>query len=148
MNAEQRLNLISKIAQNAIKKDSIFFDSDELWLIGMLSDTTTSEKNLKAEIEEVKRDYPEYVEFLEKAVDFPQALVQDISTMNEQEKKSFNQVSEQIRWVKNQKSQAYRENRLEDAKNFQRDENQLRQISNKLQDRDLSFFLGKSIFSL
>ena len=75
MNAEQRLNLISKIAQNAIKKDSVFFDSDELWLIGMLSDTTTSEKNLKAEIEEVKRDYPEYVEFLEKAVDFPQALV-------------------------------------------------------------------------
>ena len=69
MNAEQRLNLISKIAQNAIKKDSIFFDSDELWLIGMLSDTTTSEKNLKVEIEEVKRDYPEYVEFLEKAVD-------------------------------------------------------------------------------
>ncbi len=69
MNAEQRLKLISKIAQNAIKKDSIFFDSDELWLIGMLSDTTTSEKNLKAEIEEVKRDYPEYVEFLEKAID-------------------------------------------------------------------------------
>ena len=75
MNAEQRLNLISKIAQNAIKKDSIFFDSDELWLIGMLSDTTTSEKNLKAEIEEVKRDYPEYVEFLEKAIDSLQALV-------------------------------------------------------------------------
>ena len=73
MNAEQRLNLISKIAQNAIKDDSIFFDSDELWLIGMLSDTTTSEKNLKAEIEEVKRDYPEYVEFLEKAIDSLQA---------------------------------------------------------------------------
>ena len=73
MNAEQRLNLISKIAQNAIKKDSIFFDSDELWLIGMLSDTNTSEKNLKAEIEEVKRDYPEYVEFLEKAIDSLQA---------------------------------------------------------------------------
>ena len=73
MNAEQRLNLISKIAQNAIKKDSIFFDTDELWLIGMLSDTTTSEKNLKAEIEEVKRDYPEYVEFLEKAIDSLQA---------------------------------------------------------------------------
>ena len=73
MNAEQRLNLISKIAQNAIKNDSIFFDSDELWLIGMLSDTTTSEKNLKAEIEEVKRDYPEYVEFLEKAIDSLQA---------------------------------------------------------------------------
>ena len=73
MNTEQRLNLISKIAQNAIKDDSIFFDSDELWLIGMLSDTTTSEKNLKAEIEEVKRDYPEYVEFLEKAVDSLQA---------------------------------------------------------------------------
>ena len=70
MNTEQRLNLISKIAQNAIKNDSIFFDSDELWLIGMISDTTTSEKNLKAEIEEVKRDYPEYVEFLEKAIDF------------------------------------------------------------------------------
>ena len=73
MNTEQRLNFISKIAQNAIKKDSIFFDSDELWLIGMLSDTTTSEKNLKAEIEEVKRDYPEYVEFLEKAIDSLQA---------------------------------------------------------------------------
>ena len=73
MNAEQRLKLISKIAQNAIRKDSIFFDSDELWLIGMLSDTTTSEKNLKAEIEEVKRDYPEYVEFLEKAIDSLQA---------------------------------------------------------------------------
>lgn len=73
MNAEQRLNLISKIAQNAIRRDSIFFDSDELWLIGMLSDTATSEKNLKAEIEEVKRDYPEYVEFLEKAVDSLQA---------------------------------------------------------------------------
>ena len=73
MNTEQRLNLISKIAQNAIKNDSIFFDSDELWLIGMLSDTTTSEKNLKAEIEEVKRDYPEYVEFLEKAIDSLQA---------------------------------------------------------------------------
>ena len=75
MNAEQRLKLISKIAENAIKKDSIFFDTDELWLIGMISDTTTSEKNLKAEIEEVKRDYPEYVEFLEKAVDSLQALV-------------------------------------------------------------------------
>jgi hypothetical protein len=73
MNAEQRLNLISKIAKNAIQRDSIFFDTDELWLIGMLADTTTSEKNLKAEIEEVKRDYPEYVEFLEKAVDSLQA---------------------------------------------------------------------------
>jgi hypothetical protein len=73
MNAEQRLNLISKIAKNAIQRDSIFFDTDELWLIGMLADTTTSEKNLKAEIEEVKRDYPEYVEFLEKAIDSLQA---------------------------------------------------------------------------
>ena len=70
MNTEQRLNLISKIAQNAIRKDSIFFDSDELWIIGMISDTTTSEKNLKAEIEEVKRDYPDYAQFLEKAIDF------------------------------------------------------------------------------
>jgi hypothetical protein len=69
MNAEQKFNLISKIAKNAIQRDSIFFDTDELWLIGMLADTTTSEKNLKAEIEEVKRDYPEYVEFLEKAID-------------------------------------------------------------------------------
>ena len=73
MNAEQRLNLISKIAKNAIQRDSIFFDSDELWLIGMLSDTTTSEKNLKAEIEEVKRDYPDYAQFLEKAIDSLQA---------------------------------------------------------------------------
>ena len=66
MNAEQRLNLISKIAQNA----HCFTDGDEFWLIGMLSDTTTSEKNLKAEIEEVKRDYPDYAQFLEKAIDF------------------------------------------------------------------------------
>jgi hypothetical protein len=73
MNAEQRFNLISKIAQNAIQDDSIFFDSDELWLIGMLADTTTSEKNLKAEIEEVKRDYPDYAQFLEKAIDSLQA---------------------------------------------------------------------------
>jgi hypothetical protein len=73
MNAEQRLNLISKIAKNAIQRDSIFFDSDELWLIGMLADTTTSEKNLKAEIEEVKRDYPDYAQFLEKAIDSLQA---------------------------------------------------------------------------
>ena len=70
MNAEQRLNLISKIAQNAIKDDSIFFDSDELWLIGILSDTRLSENNLKAEIEEVKRDNPDYAQFLEKAIDF------------------------------------------------------------------------------
>ena len=70
MNAEQRLNLISKIANNAIQDDSIFSYRDELWLIGMLSDTRLSENNLKVEIEEVKRDYPEYVEFLEKAVDF------------------------------------------------------------------------------
>ena len=68
--------------------------------------------------------------------------------MNLQERKEFNRVSAQIRWVKKQKSQAYRENRLEDAKAFQRDEDQLRQLSNKLQGRDLSFFLGKSIFSL
>ena len=73
MNAEQRLNLISKIAKNAIQRDSIFFDTDELWLIGMLADTTTSEKNLKAEIEEVKRDYPDYAQFLEKAIDSLQA---------------------------------------------------------------------------
>jgi hypothetical protein len=73
MNAEQRFNLINKIAQNAIKDDSIFFGRDELWLIGMLADTTTSEKNLKAEIEEVKRDYPDYAQFLEKAIDSLQA---------------------------------------------------------------------------
>ena len=73
MNAEQRLNLISKIAQNAIQDDSIFSHRDELWIIGMISDTTTSENNLKVEIEEVKRDYPEYVEFLEKAIDSLQA---------------------------------------------------------------------------
>lgn len=65
MNAEQRLNLISKIAENAIKDDSIFFDSDELWLIGMLSDTTMSDDKVKAQIKEVKRDYPEYAEFFE-----------------------------------------------------------------------------------
>jgi hypothetical protein len=70
MNAEQKFNLINKIAQNAIKDDSIFFGRDELWLIGMLSDTTMSDDKLKAQIKEAKRDYPEYVEFLEKAIDF------------------------------------------------------------------------------
>ena len=70
MNAEQRLNLISKIAQNA----HCFTDGDEYWLIGMLSDTTMSDDKLKEEIKALKKDFPEYVEFLEKAVDFPQAL--------------------------------------------------------------------------
>lgn len=68
--------------------------------------------------------------------------------MNEQLKKEFNEVSAQIRWVKQQKSQAYRENRLEDAKNWERDQQQLCQLSNKLQCRDMAWFLGKSIFSL
>jgi hypothetical protein len=65
-----------------------------------------------------------------------------------QDKKAFNQVSEQIRWVKKQKAQAYQENRLEDAKKLEQDEVYLRQLSNRIQGRDLSFFLGKSIFSL
>ena len=68
--------------------------------------------------------------------------------MNEQLKKEFNEVSAQIRWVKQQKSQAYRENRLEDAKNWERDQQQLCQLSNKLQGRNMAWFLGKSIFSL
>lgn len=58
MNAEQRLNLISKIAQNA----HYFTDGDEYWLIGMLSDTTMSDDKLKEEIEAVKKDFPEYAE--------------------------------------------------------------------------------------
>jgi len=58
MNAEQRLNLISKIAQNA----HYFTDGDEHWLIGMLSDTTMSDDKLKEEIEVVKKDFPEYAE--------------------------------------------------------------------------------------
>jgi len=73
MNAEQRFNLISKIAQNAIQDDSIFFGRDELWLIGILSDTTMSDDKLKEEIEALKKDFPEYVEFLEKAIDSLQA---------------------------------------------------------------------------
>jgi len=68
--------------------------------------------------------------------------------MNKEDKKSFNEISAQIRLVKKQKAQAYRENRLEDAKNFEREETYLRQISNKVQGRDLEFFLGKSIFSI
>ena len=42
MNAEKRLNLINKIAQNA----HYFVDEDEYWLIGMLSDTTMSDDEL------------------------------------------------------------------------------------------------------
>lgn len=68
--------------------------------------------------------------------------------MNDDSKKAFNEISAQIRLVKKQKAQAYRENRLEDAKNFEREETYLRQISNKVQGRDLEFFLGKSIFSI
>lgn len=59
MNAEQRLNIISKIAQNA----HYFTDGDEYWLIGMLSDTTMSDDKLKEEIETVKKDFPEYAQF-------------------------------------------------------------------------------------
>ena len=63
--------------------------------------------------------------------------------MNEQLKKEFNEVSAQIRWVKKQKSQAYRENRLEDAKNWERDQRQLRHLSNKLQGRDMAGFVSR-----
>jgi hypothetical protein len=59
MNAEQRLNLISKIAQNS----HIFTDGDEFWLIGMLSDTTMSDDDLKQQIEVVKTGFPEYAQF-------------------------------------------------------------------------------------
>jgi len=68
--------------------------------------------------------------------------------MNFQAKKAFNEISAQIRWVKKQKAQAYRENRMDAAKNFERDQNQLRQLSNNIQGRDLAYFLGKSIFSV
>lgn len=60
MNAEQRLNLINKIAQNAHYFTGT--DGDEYWLIGMLSDTTMSDDKLKEEIEAVKKDFPEYAE--------------------------------------------------------------------------------------
>ena len=56
MNAEQRLNLISKIAQNAHR----FLDGDEYWLIGMLSDTTMPDDDLKEQIEVVRKGFPEY----------------------------------------------------------------------------------------
>jgi len=59
MNAEQRLNLISKIAQNA----HCFTDGDEYWLIGMLSDTTMSDNDLKEQIEVVRKGFPEYDQF-------------------------------------------------------------------------------------
>ena len=68
MNAEQRLNLINKIAKIA-HHAHYFVDSDELWLIGMLSDTTMSDDKLKEEIEAVKKDFPEYAELFKKAVD-------------------------------------------------------------------------------
>ena len=61
MNAEQRLNLISKIAQN----NHCFTDGDEYWLIGMLSDTTMSDDDLKEQIEVVKTGFPEYAQFFE-----------------------------------------------------------------------------------
>ena len=73
MNAEQRLKLISKIANNTFQDDSIFSHRDELWLIGMISDTTMSDDKLKEEIEALKKDFPKYVEFLEKAIDSLQA---------------------------------------------------------------------------
>ena len=61
MNAEQRLNLISKIAQN----DHYFTDGDVYWLIGMLSDTTMSDDALMQQIEVVKTRLPKYAQFLE-----------------------------------------------------------------------------------
>ena len=60
MNAEKRLNLINKIAQNA----HYFIDGDEYWLIGMLSDTTMSDEELIQQIEVVKKGFPEYIDFL------------------------------------------------------------------------------------
>ena len=61
MNAEQRLKLISKIAQNS----HIFTDGDEFWLIGMLSDTTMSDDELMQQIGVVKIGFPEYAQFFE-----------------------------------------------------------------------------------
>ena len=67
MNAEQRLKLISKIANNTFQDDSIFSHRDELWLIGMLSDTTMSDDKLKEEIETVRKYFPKYAQFFEKS---------------------------------------------------------------------------------
>ena len=63
MNAEQRLKLISKIANNTFQDNSIFSYRDELWLIGMLSDTTMSDDELMQQIEVVKTGFPEYAQF-------------------------------------------------------------------------------------
>jgi hypothetical protein len=68
--------------------------------------------------------------------------------MNKEDKKAFNEISAEIRLVKKQKAQAYREYRMEDAKDLQQYEVYLRQISNKIQGRNLELFLGKSIFSI
>ena len=65
MNAEQRLNLISKIANNTFQDDSIFSHRDELWLIGMLSDTAMSDDELMQQIGVVKIGFPEYAQFFE-----------------------------------------------------------------------------------
>ena len=63
MKAEQRLKLISKIAKNTFQDNSIFSYRDELWLIGMLSDTTMSDDELMQQIEVVKTGFPEYAQF-------------------------------------------------------------------------------------
>ncbi len=61
MKVEQRLEIISKIAQN----HHFFTDGDEYWLIGMFSDLTMSDDKLKEQIETVKVGFPEYAHFFE-----------------------------------------------------------------------------------
>ena len=60
--------------------------------------------------------------------------------MNDRDKEDFKQLSAQIRWVKQQKSQAYRENRLDEALNYERDLECLRNISNHVQGRVVQLF--------
>lgn len=69
MNAEQRLKAISKIANKTFQDNGFFYYRDELWLIGMISDTTMSDDKLKEEIKTLKNDFPEYVKLFEEVLE-------------------------------------------------------------------------------
>jgi hypothetical protein len=69
MNNKQRLMLISKVAKS-LNEDLWDVNTshqmmlDKAWVIGMLSDHTLSEEELKEEVEQVKKTHPEFTDLL------------------------------------------------------------------------------------
>ena len=70
MKMKDRLNLISKIGYEFNKfvnnnpNDSYQVCLDGYWLIGMLSDTSLSDKQVDKELEQAKKEFPKYKSLL------------------------------------------------------------------------------------